>query len=52
MDQMDCSPVDLNASTDSNIPKVDNAKSPVENLGFGMYFSLMSTLIFQLLPFI
>ena len=41
VDQLDCSPVDPNASTDSTIPLVDNAKLPVENLGVGMYFSLM-----------
>ena len=33
VDQLDCPPIDLNASTDSTIPKLDNTKSPVENLG-------------------
>jgi len=36
VDQLDCSPVDPNASADSTIPKLDKAKSPVENLGVGM----------------
>ena len=43
MDQLDYSPVDPNASTESTISKLDNAKPPVENLGVGMYSSLMGT---------
>ena len=43
MDQLDCPPVDPNASTDSSVPKLDNTKAPVENLGVGMYSSLMGT---------
>ena len=43
VDQLDYSPIDLNASTDSTILTLDNAKSPVENLGVGMYSSLMGT---------
>ena len=43
VDQLDCSPVDPNASTNSTIPKVDDAKPPVENLGVRMYSSLMGT---------
>ena len=43
MDQMDCPSVDPNVSTDSTIPKLDNTKPSVENLGVGMYSSLMGT---------
>ena len=43
VDQLDCPPVDPNASTDSSVPKLDNTKAPVENLGVGMYSSLMGT---------
>ena len=43
MDQLDCPPVDPNASTDSSVPNLDNTKAPVENLGVGMYSSFMGT---------
>ena len=43
VDQLDCSPVDPNASTELTIPLVDNVKPPIENLGVGMYSSLMGT---------
>ena len=43
VDHLDCSPVDPNASTDSTIPNLDNTKSPVDNLGVGMYSYLMGT---------
>ena len=43
MDQLDCPQVDLNAPSDSYVPKLDNTKAPVENLGVGMYSSLMGT---------
>ena len=43
VDQLDCPPVDLNASADSTVPKLDNTKASVENLGVGMYSSLMGT---------
>ena len=41
VDQLDSPLVDPNASANSTIPKLDKAKSPVENLGVGMYSSLM-----------
>ena len=37
VDQMDYYPIDSNASSDSIVPLVKNAKKPVENLGVGMY---------------
>ena len=43
VDQLDCPPVDPNVSTDSTVSKLDNTKAPVENLGVGMYSSLMGT---------
>ena len=43
VDRLDCSPIDPNASIESTIPKLDNAKPPVENLGVGMHSSLMGT---------
>ena len=43
MDQLDCPLVDLDAPSDSSVPKLDNTKAPVENLGVGMYSSLMGT---------
>jgi len=46
VDQLDCSLIDPNASTDSTFPLVDNTKLPVENLGVGMYSSLMGTFDF------
>lgn len=46
-DQLDYSPVDSHATSDSTIPLVDNPHQPIENLGDGMYFLLMG--IFDLL---
>ena len=43
VDQLDCPQIDPNASSDSSVPKLDNTKVPVENLGVGMYSSLMGT---------
>ena len=46
VDQLDCPPIDPNASTDSTIPKLDNTKAPVENLGVRIYTYLMGTFYF------
>ena len=43
VDQIDYYPIDPNASFESNVPLVNDAKRPVENLGVGMYTSLMVT---------
>ena len=43
IDQMDCSPKDPNASADSTVPLVNDAKQPIENLGVVMYTSLIGT---------
>ena len=40
---MDYSLKESNASFDSSVPLVNNPKWLVENLGFGMYSSLMGT---------
>ena len=40
---MDYSPVDPQATLDSPVPLVDNPRPPTENLGVGMYSSLMGT---------
>ena len=40
---MDYSPGESNASSESIIPLVNNPKQPIENLGVGMYSSLMGT---------
>lgn len=40
---MDYSPVDPCATSDSTVPLVDNPRQPIENLGVGMYSSLMGT---------
>ena len=42
-DQLDYCLVDLKASSDSIVPLVDNPHLPTENLGVGMYSSLMGT---------
>lgn len=41
IDQMEYSPKESNASFDSFVPLVNNPKQPVENLGVGIYSSLM-----------
>ena len=43
VDQMEHSHVDQNAFTDLTIPLVNDTKKLVENLGVGMYTSLMGT---------
>ena len=43
VDQLDYCPVDPQASSDSTVPLVDNHRPPTENLGVGMYSSLMGT---------
>lgn len=43
VDQLDYCPVDPQATFDSTIPLVDNPCPPTENLGVGMYSSLMGT---------
>lgn len=43
VDQLDYCPVDPQASSDSSVPFVDNPRLPTENLGVGMYSSLMGT---------
>ena len=48
VDQMNYSPIDPNASSNSTIPLVNDTKKPVENLGVQIYTSLMGT--FDLLP--
>ncbi len=53
---LDYSPVDPHATLDSPIPLVDNPRQPIENLGVGMYSSLMGTFdlptpIARLMPF-
>ena len=39
--QLDYSPGDFHATSDSIVPLVDNPCQPIENLGVGMYSSLM-----------
>ena len=46
VDQLDYSPVDPRATLDSTIPLVDNPHPPIENIGVGMYSSLMGTFDF------
>lgn len=41
LDQMDYSPGDSHASSESIVPLVENPKQPIENLGVGMCSSLM-----------
>lgn len=48
IDQLDYFRGDYRATLDSTIPLVDNPCQPIENLGFGMYSSLMG--IFDLPP--
>ena len=43
VDQLDYFPVDPRATSDSTVPLVDNPCLPKENLGVGMYSSLMGT---------
>lgn len=43
---MDYSSGESNAYTESTIPLVNNPKHPIENLGFGIYSSLMGTFDF------
>ena len=43
VDQLDYSPIYLNASSDSTIPLVKDTKVTIDNLGVGMYSSLMGT---------
>lgn len=43
---MDYFPVDPQASSDSTVPLMDNPHPPTENLGVGMYSSLMGTFDF------
>ncbi len=45
--QLDYSPGDSHATSDSTVPLVDNPHQPIENSGVGMYSSLMG--IFDLL---
>ena len=47
VDQMDYCLVDPQASSDSTIPLVDNPCPSTENLGVGMYSSLMGTFDFS-----
>lgn len=44
VDQMEYSLKESNASSDSFVPLVNNPKQPVENLGVGMYSSLIGTI--------
>ncbi len=46
VDQLDYAPVDPKATSDSTVPLVDNPHPPTENLGVGMYSSLMGTFEF------
>ena len=46
VDQLDYCPVNPQASSDSTIHLVDNPRPPIENLGVGMYSSLMGTFDF------
>lgn len=46
IDQMDYSPGESNASSESIVPLVNNLKHPIENVGVGMYSSLMGTFDF------
>ena len=46
VDQLDYCPVDPQASSDSTVPLMDNPRLPTENLGVGMYSSLMGTFEF------
>ena len=46
VDQLDYAPVDPKATSDSTVPLVDNPRPPTENLGVGMYSSLMGTFEF------
>ena len=46
VDQLDYCPVDPQATSDSTVPLVDNPHPPTENLGVGMYSSLMGTFEF------
>ena len=48
IDQLDYSPSDSCATSDSTVPLVDNPRQPIENLGVGMYSSLMG--VFDLPP--
>ena len=46
INQLDYSPIDPYATSDSTVPLVDNPRQPIENLGVGMYSSLMGTFEF------
>ena len=45
-DQLHYSPVHPRETLDSTVPLVDNPRPPTENLGVGMYSSLMGTFDF------